>query len=92
MLPALIGALGAAKGGGGMGLTDSSSVSQTISGNTFGGVNLGTMANKHETPDFIASRLTGKPQASTMLNDPLVLVVGLSVVSIIGALIIRRLT
>lgn len=72
--------------------SDASASSQTITGNTFGGVNLGTMANKHETPDFIASRLTGKPQASSILNDPLMLAVGVGVVAIVGALIIRRLT
>lgn len=97
MLPLLM-AAAAAKGGGsggggaggGIGLTDTSSVSQTISGNNFGGVNFGNSANTHAMPSFIADRLTNKPQAIAVTDNPLMLVIGVSALVIIGALVMRK--
>lgn len=73
--------------------SDQAQSSSAISGNTFGGINLGNQANVKNMPDWLANRISTKPQAESMaLSDPLNMVLIASALLIVGALIIKKVS
>lgn len=71
--------------------SDAAQSSQTVTGNTFGGINLGNQANVRNMPDWLANRISTKPQNDSIaLSDPLNMVLIASVFLVVGTLIIKK--
>lgn len=85
---AALSALGSMSGeAGGQGSMDTSS--SAISGNAIGGINLGNQSNIRNMPDWLAGRISTKPQAISPLSDPLNIAL-LGGLLVVGVLIIKK--
>lgn len=59
-------------------------------GAVYGGINLGNQSNIRNMPDWLTSRISTKPQATQVIDDPLNMVLIVSVLLIVGALVIKK--